>query len=54
MIAALYDAGLPPLRGSQLFSTQFDFVPVALIVAALDRVALYGKRGVMQRVWQHG
>ena len=35
MIAALYDAGLPPLRGSQLFSTQFDFVPVALIVAAL-------------------
>ena len=38
MIAALYDAGLPPLRGSQLFATQFDFVPVAMIVAAL---ALY-------------
>ena len=35
MIAALYHAGLPPLRGSQLFSTQFSFVPVALIVAAL-------------------
>ena len=35
MIAALFDAGLPPLRGSQLFSTQFDFVPVAMIVAAL-------------------
>jgi putative copper resistance protein D len=35
VIAALYDAGLPPLRGSQLFSTQFDFVPVALIVVAL-------------------
>jgi putative copper resistance protein D len=35
VIAALYDAGLPPLRGSQLFSTQFDFVPVALVVAAL-------------------
>ncbi len=35
MIAALYDAGLPPLRGSQLFATQFDFVPVAMIVAAL-------------------
>ena len=38
MIASLYDAGLPPLRGSQLFATQFDFVPVAMIVAAL---ALY-------------
>ena len=38
MIAALADAGLPPLRGSQLFATQFDFVPVAMIVAAL---ALY-------------
>jgi len=35
VIAALYDAGLPPLRGSQLFSTQFDFVPVAMIVGAL-------------------
>jgi len=35
VIAALYDAGLPPLRGSQLFATQFDFVPVAMIVAAL-------------------
>jgi cytochrome c oxidase assembly factor CtaG len=35
VIASLYDAGLPPLRGSQLFSTQFDFVPVAMIVAAL-------------------
>ena len=38
MIAAIVDAGLPPLRGSQLFSTQFEFVPVAMIVAAL---ALY-------------
>ncbi len=35
MIAALYDAGLPPLQGSQLFSTQFDFVPVAMIAGAL-------------------
>jgi cytochrome c oxidase assembly factor CtaG len=35
VIAALYDAGLPPLRGSQLFATRFDFVPVAMIVAAL-------------------
>jgi len=35
VIAALYGAGLPPLQGSQLFSTQFDFVPVVMIVAAL-------------------
>ncbi len=38
MIAALSDAGLPPLRGAQLLSTQFNFVPVALILVAL---ALY-------------
>jgi cytochrome c oxidase assembly factor CtaG len=38
VIAALADAGLPPLQGSQLFATQFDFVPVAMIAAAL---ALY-------------
>jgi putative copper resistance protein D len=35
VIAALYDAGLPPLQGSQFSSTQFDFVPVAMIVVAL-------------------
>ncbi len=35
MLAALYDAPLPPLAGRQFTSTQFDFVPVALIVAAL-------------------
>ena len=35
MIAALDDAGLPPLAGHQYLSTQFDFVPVAMIVAAL-------------------
>ena len=35
MIAALAEAGLPPLRGSQLFATQFEFVPVVMIVAAL-------------------
>jgi putative copper resistance protein D len=35
VIAAVFDAGLPPLRGSQLFSTQFAFAPVALIAAAL-------------------
>jgi cytochrome c oxidase assembly factor CtaG len=38
VIAALYDAGLPPLRGTQFFSTHFDIVPVAMIVVAL---ALY-------------
>jgi cytochrome c oxidase assembly factor CtaG len=38
VIAALADTGLPPLGGSQYFSTQFDFVPVAMIIAAL---ALY-------------
>jgi cytochrome c oxidase assembly factor CtaG len=38
VIAAVFDAGLPPLRGSQLFSTQFAFAPMAMIVAAL---ALY-------------
>jgi cytochrome c oxidase assembly factor CtaG len=35
VIAAVFDAGPPPLHGSQLFSTQFAFAPVALIVAAL-------------------
>ncbi len=35
MLAALYDAPLPPLAGRQLVSTQFDVVPVAMIVAAL-------------------
>ncbi len=35
MIAALYDAPLPPLSGRQLLSTQFDFVPVVLILGAL-------------------
>jgi putative copper resistance protein D len=35
MIALLADAPLPPLRGGQLFSTQFDFVPVAMILVAL-------------------
>ena len=35
MIAVLADAALPPLHGSQLFSTQFDFVPVAMVLVAL-------------------
>ena len=30
VIAALYDAPLPALRGSEFTSTQFDFVPVAM------------------------
>ena len=38
MLAALYDAPLPPLAGRQFASTQFDFVPVAMILVAL---ALY-------------
>jgi putative copper resistance protein D len=35
MIAILADAPLPPLRGSELVSTQFDFVPVAMVLGAL-------------------
>lgn len=35
MIAAVFHAGLPALRGSQLFSTQFAFTPVVMIMAAL-------------------
>ncbi len=35
MIAALYDAPLPPLRGSQFAVTGFAFVPLAMIVVAL-------------------
>ncbi len=35
MIALLADAPLPPLQGSQFFSTQFDFVPVAMVLGAL-------------------
>jgi cytochrome c oxidase assembly factor CtaG len=38
MIALLADGGLPPLHGTQLLSTQFDFVPVAMVLGAL---ALY-------------
>ena len=35
MIAALYDAPLPPLSGHQFFTAQFPFVPVVMIVVAL-------------------
>jgi cytochrome c oxidase assembly factor CtaG len=43
VIAVLADPGLPPLGGSQLFSTQFEFVPVAMIVVALG-LYLWGVR----------
>jgi putative copper resistance protein D len=38
MFAALYDAPLPALRGTQYLSNQFDFVPVVMVLGAL---ALY-------------
>jgi cytochrome c oxidase assembly factor CtaG len=43
VIALLADSGLPPLGRSQLFSSQFDFVPVAMIVVALG-LYLWGVR----------
>ena len=43
MIAVLADPGLPPLGGSQFFSTQFAFVPVAMILVALG-LYLWGVR----------
>ena len=52
MIALLADTGLPPLRGSQFFSTQFDFVPVAMIGgvfrhSALVREAFYNELQIL-------
>ena len=35
VLAALHDASLSPLAGREFASTQFDFVPVIMIVAAL-------------------
>jgi cytochrome c oxidase assembly factor CtaG len=35
VVASLADAQLLPLRGSRLLSTQFDFVPVVLVLVAL-------------------
>jgi putative membrane protein len=35
VLGSLLDEPLPPLRGSEFLSTQFDFVPVAMIVVAL-------------------
>jgi cytochrome c oxidase assembly factor CtaG len=45
MIAQLADTSLAPLRGHQLLSSQFDFVPVALILGALV-LYLWGVRRV--------
>ena len=52
MFAALHDAGLPPLRGSQYLTTHFDFVPVVLIVGALA-LYLWGVRRNNQRHPRH-
>jgi cytochrome c oxidase assembly factor CtaG len=35
MLSLLADTSLPPLRGSQLFATQFNLIPVAMILVAL-------------------
>jgi cytochrome c oxidase assembly factor CtaG len=43
VIARLAEDGLPPLHGWQFLSSQFDVVPVALIVAALG-IYLWGVR----------
>ncbi len=43
MIAGLVDSGLPPLSGSQFFTTQFNVVPVAMIIVALG-LYLWGVR----------
>jgi putative copper resistance protein D len=43
MFAALYEAPLPALRGTQYLSTQFAFVPVAMILVALG-LYLWGVR----------
>jgi cytochrome c oxidase assembly factor CtaG len=43
VIALLAGTGLPPLGRSQLFTTEFDFVPVAMILVALG-LYLWGVR----------
>jgi cytochrome c oxidase assembly factor CtaG len=52
MIAVLADSGLPPLQGGQLFATQFDFVPVAMVLVALA-LYLWGVKRVNQRQPRH-
>jgi putative copper resistance protein D len=44
--------GLPPLRGSELFSTQFNAVPLVMILAALG-LYLWGVRKVNARYPRH-
>jgi cytochrome c oxidase assembly factor CtaG len=45
MVRFLADAALPSLQGSQLLSTQFDFVPIAMVLGALV-LYLWGVRRV--------
>jgi putative copper resistance protein D len=45
MIALLADSPLPPLRGSEFVSSQFDIRPVAMVIAALI-LYLWGVRRV--------
>jgi cytochrome c oxidase assembly factor CtaG len=52
MIALLADAPLPPLQGGQFFSSQFDFVPVAMVLAALA-LYLWGVRRVNRMQPRH-
>ena len=52
MLALLADAQLPPLRGGRLFSTQFDVLPVALVLAALA-LYLWGVRRANQHRPRH-
>jgi putative copper resistance protein D len=46
------EAGLPPLRGSEFFSTQLDIVPVVMVLGALA-LYLWGVRRVNQRSPRH-
>jgi cytochrome c oxidase assembly factor CtaG len=45
VIAVLADAALPPLRGGQFAASQFSFLPVAMVLAALV-LYLWGVRRV--------
>jgi putative copper resistance protein D len=52
VIAALYDAPLPPLRGTQFATTQWAFFPVLLLAAAAV-LYVYGVRRNNQRRPRH-
>jgi cytochrome c oxidase assembly factor CtaG len=52
VIPLFADAALPPLRGAQLFSTQFAVVPVILILGALA-LYLWGVKRVNRRQPRH-